>query len=221
MKTEELLKEMRNIVNKCSNCRGINYEYREDIINDVYIKINDKLDLTKEWDDIKNYVFISLRNECTNTFNNNIKTNLVEDFTNEIGEYDKFEFEDDFDYYNDIIQRALENMYSMTPNEKEILQMFCDGMSNTEIGEIKGLGARRVYQIIHYIITKIKTHLSSPNKFKVTNTITSESVMIRSSNDLYSFLNLNGLTTEDIRKLLTRKSEIKNFRIKKLLSVDK
>lgn len=123
-----------------------NYIYdAEDAVQNTFVKIIkyiDKIDFSRDEQDVKNYCFGILINEIYRISNDKEETfESFEEFCRE-NEYDFIEMLDIQERYNDVVCaiEALDEKYSIT-----LQLVICQGVTVNEVAEIMGISAKTVY----------------------------------------------------------------------------
>jgi DNA-directed RNA polymerase specialized sigma24 family protein len=216
MEANELYKKLKHLVNKNTYYSQIkNNEDRETIVNDIFMKIWTMMnngEISNEWDDIKGYCFISLKNKTIEYLRTvKLKENTLE-YMDEING-DIWGNEEELEWVEiDKIKSLIENPMVLNKIQSKIMLEKLNGLTHKQIGELYGLTTDQVTKYSKTSINRIRFELGMENGYKtkikksyiyeITNTIT---------NETNAYLNKSimakdyGLTRRELKKLIDNK----------------
>lgn len=168
----ELYKQLRHLVSTVNTCNFIPYEDKKDIIQDVIVTLNSKIEdgsLSTDFNEIKGYSFIVLRNFCTAWQRKEIKreTPVAEFWELEDNSITQEEIE-----YREHL-RSMVNMYIQHPKysslDRKVCEMVLENNTDKEIREETGLVDNEVGKHRFRIKTRIKYDHRRPLKYIIKN----------------------------------------------------
>ena len=140
-----------------------NRELLEDCIQDIFIKLYQKRKNLKSTDNIKLYLFITLKNHLFNIFRKNKDLSRIDSiepvFFAQYCVEDEIINNEDTQRLNDRITRMLE---ILSPRQKEVIYYrFIENMSYEEITEIMGINYQSIQNLIQRSLQKLRTTFSN------------------------------------------------------------
>jgi RNA polymerase sigma factor (sigma-70 family) len=168
----ELYKQLKQLVSTVNTCNFIPYEDKKDIIQDTIIALNAKIEdgsLSTDFNEIKGYSFIVLRNFCTAWQRKEIKreTPVAEFWELEDNSITQEEIE-----YREYL-RGIVNMYiqhtKYSPLDRKVCEMILENHTDKEIREETGLVDKEVGKYRFRIKTKMKYDYRRPLKYIIKN----------------------------------------------------
>ena len=167
----ELYNQLTNLSNTIGQCRYIPYSDKPDIIHDalekIVIKYNDGV-LKDDFNEIKGYTFMILRNCCNAYFKRNLvrytdqPIETSEDFINEVEEKDYKNY-----LHNKIHNFMLDKRYS--DNDREVCRLMLNNVEDNEIRKITGIEGRDLIVIRQSFKQKLKNDLKKPIRYLIKN----------------------------------------------------
>jgi hypothetical protein len=157
--TNELYKQLKKLVTTISQCNFISLEDKKDIIQDTMVSLFDKFKegkITDNFDDIKGYSFMALRNKCV-VFRNKHKPQYTSVPIEEIGNTVEIDLdkEDHNLYLHKLITHYLQHdKYSKL--QKETCMLLLDNKKNKEIAEELNISQKDVALIKYNIKSRLK-----------------------------------------------------------------
>jgi RNA polymerase sigma factor (sigma-70 family) len=169
---DELYSQLKHLVSTVPTCNFIPYEDKKDIIQDVIITLNSKIEdgsLSTDFKEIKGYSFIVLRNYCTSWQRKEQKreTPVAEfwELTDETITAEEIEYRE--------YLRGIVNMYMQhskyTPLDRKVCEMILENHTDKEIREETGLVDKEVGKYRFRIKTKMKYDYRRPLKYIIKN----------------------------------------------------
>jgi DNA-directed RNA polymerase specialized sigma24 family protein len=216
METNELYKKLRYLITKNIYFSQIkNKEDRETIINNSFINIWTRInngELSNEWDEIKGYCFISLKNNTLEYIRSSKKRINNLEYIDEINSDIEIYEEDNDSVEIDKIKSLIENPMVLNKIQSKIMLEKLNGLTHKQIGELYGLTTDQVTKYSKTSINRIRFELGMENGcktkikksyiYEITNTIT---------NETNAYLNKSimakdyGLTRRELKKLIDNK----------------
>jgi hypothetical protein len=167
----ELYKQLTHLSNTIGQCRYIAYNEKPDIIHDalekIIIKHNDGV-LKDDFNEIKGYSFMILRNCCNAYFKRNLVSytdepiEISEDFINE------FEEKDYKDYLHNQINNFIQDK-RYTENDREVCKHMLNNVEDKEIRKITGIQGDNLRAIKQAFKQKLKNDIKRPVKYLIKN----------------------------------------------------
>jgi RNA polymerase sigma factor (sigma-70 family) len=177
---EELYKQLKHLVSTVNTCNFIPYEDKKDIIQDVIITLSSKIEdgsLSNDFNTIKGYSFIVLRNFCISWQRKEQKRETP------VSEF--WELTDDsitpeeIEYKEHLI--SLVNSYiqhpKYTPLDRKVCEMMLDNFTNEEIRTETGLVGKEVGKYNFRIKNKLKFDSRRPIRYIIKN-VFNEKIMV-------------------------------------------
>jgi RNA polymerase sigma factor (sigma-70 family) len=177
---KELYKQLKHLVVTVPTCNFIPYEDKKDIIQDVIITLSSKIEdgsLSNDFNTIKGYSFIVLRNFCTSWQRKEQKRETP------VSEF--WELTDDsitpeeIEYKEHLI--SLVNSYiqhpKYTPLDRKVCEMMLDNFTNEEIRTETGLVGKEVGKYNFRIKNKLKFDSRRPIRYIIKN-VFNEKIMV-------------------------------------------
>jgi DNA-directed RNA polymerase specialized sigma24 family protein len=175
----ELYEQLTHLANNIKQCNYISYNEKQDIVQDALEKIVKKYNegiLVDDFNEIKAYTFMILRN-CCNAYHNKNKIEYTDeplelpdkDFTNEFEERDAKEF-----LHSIINKFLLDKRYSDV--DRKICEMMLNNVEDKEIKQELGLtsrmfSGRTLSSLRASIRTKLINDLKKPARYVIRNKI--------------------------------------------------
>ena len=177
---DELYSQLKHLVSTVPTCNFIPYEDKKDIIQDVIITLNSKIEdgsLSTDFKEIKGYSFIVLRNYCTSWQRKEQKRETP------VAEF--WELTDDSITGEEIEYREhlhrLVNTYIQHPKysflDRKVCEMILDNFTNEEIRNETGLVGKEVGKYNFRIKNKLKFDSRRPIKYIIKN-VFNEKIMV-------------------------------------------
>jgi DNA-directed RNA polymerase specialized sigma24 family protein len=169
---DQLYKQLKHLVSTVNTCNFIAYEDKKDIIQDTIIAINSKIEdgsLSTDFNEIKGYSFIVLRNFCTAWQRKEIRreTPVAEFWELEDNSITQEEIE-----YREYL-RSMVNMYIQHPKysslDRKVCEMVLENNTDKEIREETGLVDKEVGKYRFRIKTRMKYDHKRPLKYIIKN----------------------------------------------------
>jgi DNA-directed RNA polymerase specialized sigma24 family protein len=168
----ELYKQLKHLVSTVNTCNFIPYEDKKDIIQDTIIALNSKIEdgsLSDDFNEIKGYSFIVLRNFCSAWQKKEQKRETP------VAEF--WELQDDTITQEEIeyreYLRGIVNMYiqhsKYTSLDRKVCEMILENHTDKEIREETGLVDKEVGKYRFRIKTKMKYDYRRPLKYIIKN----------------------------------------------------
>ena len=169
---EELYKQLKHLVSSIPVCNFISYEDKKDIIQDTIIALNAKIEdgsLSTDFNEIKGYSFIVLRNFCTSWQRKEQKreTPVAEfwELTDETITQEEIEYRE---YLRGIVNMYIQHT-KYTPLDRKVCEMILENHTDKEIREETGLVDKEVGKYRFRIKTKMKYDYRRPLKYIIKN----------------------------------------------------
>lgn len=169
MNYKELYKYINSLFNKYFNKYRMSNENKEDLIQDILIKLFKKEQegvLTSNIEENKNYIFISIRNEIH--YRLYTKKNLV-DYTPEFDEnIISFDSTIEQDIDKGIRYKQLQSVFKskdFSSIEKKMLYLILTGKEPASLTEELQLEKKEIYKIYGNLKNKLRTKISSKPKY--------------------------------------------------------
>jgi len=169
---EELYKQLKHLVSSIPVCNFISYEDKKDIIQDTIIALNAKIEdgsLSTDFNEIKGYSFIVLRNFCTSWQRKEQKreTPVAEfwELTDETITAEEIEYRE---YLRGIVNMYIQHT-KYTPLDRKVCEMILENHTDKEIREETGLVDKEVGKYRFRIKTKMKYDYRRPLKYIIKN----------------------------------------------------
>jgi hypothetical protein len=167
----ELYKQLTHLSNTIGQCRYIPYSDKPDIIQNtlekIVIKYNDGI-LKDDFEEIKGYTFMILRNCCNAYFNRNLvsytdeQKEIEEEFINKVEEKDYKDY-----LHNQINTFMLDKRYSDI--DREVCQLMLNNVEDKEIRKITGIQGNDLRAIKQAFKQKLKNDLKRPVRYLIKN----------------------------------------------------
>jgi RNA polymerase sigma factor (sigma-70 family) len=225
MEANELYKKLKHLVSKNGYySQVVNKSDREEILHTTYIRIWDKMNkglISNEWDEIKDYCFISLKNRTLEHLrtkkNNNTKLEYMDHINSDLSDED--EYEEDTEEKIEIIKEIIKNDRYFNDDDRVIFMDRLYGMKRIEIAIKNNLSEdtvinslRTTYKRIRQILnlkngyktneTKKNTYVITDTITKITNTYVNKSILAKDY----------GLTRRQVERLI-KEGELNNYKI--------
>jgi len=168
----ELYKQLKTLVNTISQCNYIAYYQKDDIVQDtlekLLIKYN-KNTLEDDFDKIKGYSFMVLRNYCSS---NNKRDKVI--YTDNLFNYDNIPVDETYEEHYNIenLHKVINNHIQhpkYTEEHKEVCQLLMQNKYDDEINEIMNLEPGKLPKLKFTIKHKMKIDVKRPLKYIIKN----------------------------------------------------
>ena len=169
----ELYKQLKHLVSSIPTCNFISYDDKKDIIQDVMIILNSKIEdgsLSDDFNEIKGYSFMVLRNYCTAFQRKEIKRETpVAEFW-EISDTEECEFEKvEYRKHLHNIAKNYIKQPKYTDVERKILDCLLENKTNKEITDELSITPDDLKRYKFRIKFKMKYDVLRPVKFFIKN----------------------------------------------------
>jgi DNA-directed RNA polymerase specialized sigma24 family protein len=169
---EELYKQLKHLISSIPVCNYIPYDDKKDIVQDVMIILNSKIEdgsLANDFKEIKGYSFMVLRNYCTAWQRKEIKRETpVAEFW-EITDDSITQEEIDYrEYLRGLVNSYIQH-HKYSSLERKICEMILENHTDQEIREETGLEGSDVGKYRFRIKTKMKYDNRRPIKYLIKN----------------------------------------------------
>lgn len=170
---EELYRQLKHLVSSIPTCNFIGYDDKKDIIQDVMIILNSKIEdgsLTDDFNEIKGYSFMVLRNYCTSWQRKEKKRETpVSEFW-EITDESHLELEEtEYKEYLHTLARNYIQQDKYNNDERIILDKLLEDYTDKEIVDSTTITRKELGQYKFRIKVKLKYDFLRPVKYYVKN----------------------------------------------------
>ena len=167
----ELYRQLKHLVNSVPNCNFISYDDKKDIVQDAILILNSKIEdgsLSTDFEEIKGYSFIVLRNYCTAFQRKEIKRETpVAEFW-EIADDQESELEKvEYREYLHSIAKSYIQQPKYSEVERKILDCLLENKTNKEITDEVSITPDELKKYKFRIKVKMKYDFLRPVKFYV------------------------------------------------------
>jgi hypothetical protein len=210
---ELLLKEVKSLTRKTSNCSSLLKEEKEDIQQNTLFEIVKKINegvLSKDFNEIKNYTFITLRNFCIRKQMKRYNTELTdpEEFYNiSNGEVLDQENKEYRDYLYKIISNLL-NGKKYSDTDREVMKMVMSGDTDQEIKERFGFKEREYGKLLFRVKRGLKADYERPVRYVIKNV--NDSNINHRCNDVHCVKSYLGISQRQLNYQISTKRVDKN-----------
>lgn len=208
MKEKELLDYITNLIVKVTKFNQIkNNDDKQTIINDVFLKIWDKLqsgELEDNFENIKGYIFISAKNATIRFLQDNTKYNNRYS-SNELND-------DDFIIFDESYDNTIKDILYEVKDERlrDMIKLRLEGYKLDEIGEKYNLNKSQVSKIFKEYQSK-KKYTNNGEKYKITHN--DKSFTFKTLKDIGDFL---GVSRQYVTQSFNTNVKVKKYIIEKL-----
>ena len=213
METNELYKKLRHLITKNIYFSQIkNKEDRETIINNSFINIWARInngELSKEWDEIKGYCFISLKNNTLEHLRKVKKMNSNIQYMDEINT----DIEDVEEYIEtgliDKVKRLIQNPMVLNEIQSKIMLEKLNGLTYKEIGELYDLTTEEIRNYVRTAIYRLRNQLGLNSGYKTT--------LHRDKLYVITNVNTNKTTTYTSKEVMAKENGLTRRELEKLI----
>lgn len=168
---DKLFKKLTHLSKTISNCNGLIDEDKEDIVQLTMIELFKKIEegkINPDFNEIKGYAFITLRNFCIRSKKSK-KLDLVEEYEDNIGSTDdSIEELDHLRHLNKIVDILLQtNKYNSL--ERRIIELIREGMNDREMRSELNIDWRTLSDAKFAVKRKLKSDVERPVKYIIKN----------------------------------------------------
>jgi DNA-directed RNA polymerase specialized sigma24 family protein len=167
----QLKKQLKGLVLGMRQCNYIPHTDRMDILQDSWVKIIEKMQegvLEDDYDKIKGYTFLIVRNFCLSFHNKNRLTYTDNLDTTIKWEEPVIEDEMDKEKYKSILLECIEHP-KFTKIQRELMKMLLEDKTEDEIKSKLNLKVGQMGSIKYNMIQKMKTSVGKRSKYVLKN----------------------------------------------------
>ena len=165
---KQIQQQLTHLVNTISNCNFINQEDKKDIVGNSILQIIKKYNegkLADDFEQIKNYTFMTLRNYCIQhkTKNSPIYSDSDFSYIQEENNLDDIE-------YNEHLRTMIRSQYlnhKIKSEDVELCEYILNDYNNEELAEKYGLTLYQLGRKKHSLALKMKYIFSKPSKYYI------------------------------------------------------
>ena len=163
----ELYVQLTFLTNNIRQCNYISYNEKQDLIHDALEKIIQKYNegvLEDDFNSIKGYTFITIRN-CCSAYHKKLKPTYTDEQLENNDEFiDIFAEEQNRLYLHSIIEKSLKNN-KYSDLERKVCKMILDNTENIEIRKETNLSSRELASLRMALKTKLKFDSHKPVRY--------------------------------------------------------
>ena len=165
----EVYKQLTHLSKTINQCNYISYEDKKDLVADSILNIFEKYNkgiLVDDFNEIKGYTFITIRNSCI-AFR---KRNRVSYFDNlqEVPNIDNNQEHKDIEYLHKVINNHIQHP-KYTDQHKQVCELLMQNKYDDEINEIMDLEPGKLGKLKFTMKLKLQTDIKRPLKYIIKN----------------------------------------------------